>query len=133
MKNFIKAILIFAACFFMQYCTKSQQNKVLDMDGWFKAGSKPGFYEIGIADETYNDKAVYFIKSTENFVNGFGTIMKNIKPDSFINNRIRMTAFIRTEDTREGAGMWMRVDGYWPGLELGFENMGNRLIKGTLD
>lgn len=113
--------------------TSDADSLKVDMDGWFKAGSKPGLYEIGLEEEKYNGKPIYYLRSTENVENGFGTIMKQIKPDEYLSKRIRMTGYIKSEKIELYAGMWMRVDGYAPGSMLGFDNMYNRQISGTTD
>mgnify|MGYP003472766373 CR=1 FL=1 len=48
------------------------------IDGWFKVGSKPEAYEWGKADEKYNNGAVYFLKSKEPAINGFGTMVEQV-------------------------------------------------------
>ena len=102
-----------------------------DMGGWFKAGSDYNSYETGLADEKYNDAPVYYLRSIQNVENDFGTIMKQIKPDEYLTKRVRLSGYIKCENTENHAGMWMRVDGYSPGLMLGFDNMYDRPISGT--
>jgi hypothetical protein len=55
--------------------------------------------------------------------------------ETFEGKRIRLTGFLKTENITEGAGMWMRIDGKvrQKGRPLAFDNMGNRLVKGTTD
>jgi hypothetical protein len=104
-----------------------------DMGGWFKAGSKPDSYETGHAMKQHLSKDVYYIKSTEKYVEGFGTIMTGIKPDEYFGKRVKLSGWIRTEDVAGYTGMWMRVDGSTPNEMLAFDNMGGRPIKGTTD
>lgn len=104
-----------------------------NLDGWFKAGSKPDAYEIGLSDEKYNEKPVYYIKSIETVSGKFGTIMTNILPDKYSGKRVRLSGYIKTKDSDNYAGMWMRVDGNDPNKSLAFDNMYNRPIKGTND
>lgn len=100
---------------------------------WFKAGSKPNEYEIGIRDEKYNDKPVHYIKSIPDTTGGFGNLMKYILPGDYTGKRVRLTGNIKSENIMGYAGMWMRVDSEEEGVMLGFDNMGDRPIKGTTD
>ena len=104
------------------------------VDGWLRAGSKPKSYDIGIDDSiTYNQKSTYYLKSIEYVTDVFGTIMKNIHPEEFLGKKVRMTGYIKSENLKGYAGMWMRVDGEKPGTVLTFDNMYNRQITGSND
>jgi hypothetical protein len=111
----------------------NQNNKLKsNVYDWFKTGSKPDSYEIGTDENVkYNNEPVLSIKSTANVEDGFGTMMKRIRPDKYSGKRIRMTAAIKTEDVDVMAAMWMRVDKNEKTLQ--FDNMNNRPIKGTTD
>ncbi len=104
-----------------------------DLGIFFKAGSKPGFYDVAKAEEKYNDMPVYFLQSKENVTEGFGTIMTSVQPGEFAGKRVRLSGNIKCEKVDRQAGMWMRIDGYTPGSMLGFDNMGTRPIEGTKD
>ncbi len=103
------------------------------IDGWFKAGSKPDSYDWGKADEKYNDGAVYFLKSKESAIDGFGTIMTYITPEKYSGKRIKLSGYVKNESITSWAGMWMRVDGTDKNISLAFDNMSNRAIAGTND
>ncbi|MBT2546383.1 hypothetical protein J7E99_38410 [Streptomyces sp. ISL-44] len=60
---------------------------------------------------------------------GFATLMQSVDATPFRGQRLRMTAWVRTESVRKAA-IWMRVDGP-DGNMLAFDNMFNRPIKGT--
>ena len=132
MKTFKQIFIIFIAAILFQNCSKGQNTKP-DMNGWYKAGSKPESYEIGVETEKYNNGDVYFMNSIAVVTEGFGTIMKDIKPDSYKGKRVKLSSFIKTENIESYAGMWMRIDSYEAGKMLGFDNMNNRPIKGTTD
>lgn len=104
-----------------------------ELGGWFLAGSKVKYYEIGPAMKKYNSKDVYYLKSIENVESGFGTIMKQILPADYLGKRVKLTGNIKSENVSSYAGMWMRVDGNSPDGMLGFDNMINRPITGTTD
>lgn len=100
--------------------------------GWFVAGSSPESYEMGIdAGKGYNGGKAATIKSVKKKISGFGTLMQQVQPDKFLGKRIRMTGFVKSEDIKEYAGLWLRVDrGAKP---VSFDNMQKRPIKGTTE
>jgi hypothetical protein len=107
-----------------------------NVDGWFLAGSEPESFEIGVEEVADRDGKVGFIKSTKNKIKGFGTIMQSFIPEEYIDKRVKLTAYIKTENVDDWVGLWMRVDG--PKREggkyresLAFDNMNDRKIKGT--
>lgn len=128
-----KLILMLLISFFAAANVLAQSEDKLEMDGWFKAGTTPGFYEIGTAQKQHEGMSVYYIKSTQNVTNGFGTIMKSIDAKDYLTKRIRLSGYIKCENVERHAGMWFRVDGKTMGSMLGFDNMGNRPIEGTKD
>jgi hypothetical protein len=129
--NKFKIILFIAVLLSVHYNSNSQGKQI---DGWFKAGSKPGSYEIGKDEKlTYNDAPSYYLKSDSAIIDGFGTIMKSIVADEYLGKRVKLTGYIKSENIDNQAGMWMRIDSKIPGKMLGFDNMWNRPIKGTND
>lgn len=53
-----------------------------------------------------------------------------VAADDYRGKRVRLTGWLKTADA-EGAGIWMRIDG--EKHMFGFDNMSNRLVKGTTD
>lgn len=104
--------------------------------GWFKAGSHPSSYEVGLdSDIKFKGRHSGFIKSTSKSIDGFGTIMQSFKPKKLKGKRVRLSAFIKTKDVtgkKAWAGLWMRVDGQ-SDKSLSFDNMQDRPITGTKD
>lgn len=102
--------------------------------GWFNAGSKPKSYEMGIEKGTgQNGKNAATIKSIDKKIDGFGTLMQQCLPNKYLGKRIKMTAFIKSENVINWAGLWLRVDQAGSQQPLSFDNMSNRPIKGTSD
>lgn len=100
--------------------------------GWFNAGSKPRSYEMGIDKGAGKDgKNAATIKSIDKSIDGFGTLMQQSKPDKYLGKRIRMTGFVKSENVKAWAGLWLRVDQAGSLPPLSFDNMSNRAIKGT--
>ena len=134
MNNSIR-ISVLILSFLLQYFLCCQ-NKIpsQDLDGWQKWGSKPALYDIGLDDEKYNDKPVYFIKSNAEIDSGFGTIARGTTNlAEYIGKRLRLSGYIRTINSARWTGMWMRVDGDEIGKSLQFDNMGKRPVKGSTD
>ncbi|MBC7382380.1 MAG: hypothetical protein H7296_05205 [Bacteroidia bacterium] len=100
--------------------------------GWYKAGSAPEMYEIGIEKGAGIDGSnAATIRSEGLHVMGFGALVQNIKPGSYAGKRIRMCGYIKTEEVMGWGGFWMRIDGQKTCIPLAFDNMSNRKIKGS--
>lgn len=79
----------------------------------------------------HHSKASGYLKSKQvHNETDFATMMQTFKADKFRGNRIRLSGFLRTENVKTFAEMWMRVDDAM-GDVLQFDNMSNRPIKGT--
>jgi hypothetical protein len=106
--------------------------------GWFKAGSDPKSYDMGIDKGAGQDgKNAATIKSNTKKIKGFGTLMQNCLPDNYLGKRVRMTGLVKTKDVSDWAGLWFRVDEKSSNNSLSFDNMKDgkkdRSIKGTTD
>lgn len=103
-------------------------------EGWFKAGSKPKSYDMGIDKGAGQDgKNVATIKSIDKKIDGFGTLMQNSLPQKYLGQRVRMTGFVKSKDVKDKAGLWFRVDQANSKKSLAFDNMYNRPVTGTTD
>lgn len=102
--------------------------------GWYKAGSNPEKYEIGIDKGAgLEGTNAATIRSEGTRVKGFGTLVQNLLPGKFAGKRIRMSGYIRTSEVKGWGGFWLRIDGEAPGDSYVFDNMANRKITGTVD
>ncbi len=106
--------------------------------GWFKAGSDPKSYDMGIDKGAgQNGKNTATIKSNAKKIKGFGTLMQNCLPDNYLGKRVRMTGMVKTKDVSDWAGLWLRVDEKSSNNSPSFDNMKDgkkdRSIKGTTD
>ncbi len=116
-----------------------QKSGTLDLPiGWHKAGDHPNSYEMGIDEElSKNGKNIATIKSIENKIQGFGTLMKSSLPTNYLGKRVRMSGLVKAKDVSEWAGLWFRIDDEQSNVGLGFDNMHDgktdRSIKGTTD
>src|SRR5262245_20411694 len=67
--------------------------------GWIKAGSHPQNYEIALdAAVKHGDKAAAYIKGAGAASEGFCTLMQLFKANDYHGKRLRMSAWMRTEN-----------------------------------
>jgi len=99
--------------------------------GWFVAGSDPGSYSAEVVSEAHTgSQAARLRHSAAQGSAGFGTMMQNMSPAEYAGSRVRMTAWLKSEDVEHWAGLWLRVDGK-QGVTLSFDNMSERPVRGT--
>jgi hypothetical protein len=98
--------------------------------GWLLAGSKPANYDTGVDGAAMNNgQPSAFLRSAVANTGGFGTLMQSINARDYTGKRVRLRAWVRSQDVVEWAGVWMRVDK--DKTAVAFDNMQNRPIKGT--
>ena len=101
-------------------------------EGWIRAGSAPADFDMGIDHAiVHAGKSSGFLKSKVTKPAGFGTLMQMCKGDEFHGKRVRMSAWVRSENVTDWAGLWMRVDGSDANQALAFDNMQSRPIRGN--
>ena len=99
--------------------------------GWSKDGTRPHIYEVGLdAFVKHSDKASAYIKLAGPDAVGFCTLMQSFKANGYHGKRVRMSAWVRTENA-DSAQLWLRLDSA-NGI-AGFDNMNNRQVRGTVD
>jgi hypothetical protein len=100
---------------------------------WWKNGSKPEAYVVGVdKDNAHDGQPSAYARSIEPSIEGFGGMMQMCDARSYLGKRLRLSAWMRTEDAKDGgAHLWFRVDGKEAGAMLGFDNMDGRPVKGT--
>ena len=132
----MQKIILFTAIVLLSLLSKVNAqgvDAIKNSSEWHYRGSKADSYEMGSdAGVEKNNQTVYKIKSIQSKTDGFGTIMKTIQPDSFLGKTVKMTAYVKSENVKSWAGLWMRVD-YYTAAVLAFDNMQRRPIKGTKD
>ncbi len=55
-------------------------------------------------------KEVYTIKSIKTKIEKFGNIMKTVDATPYQGKTVKMTGYIKSENVKNWAGLWMRVD-----------------------
>jgi hypothetical protein len=113
--------------------------------GWIAFdGTNSGGYTMGIDPAVELDgKPVAGVRSTLDTLttNDYGTWMSGVRAGEakkLLEQRVRMSAQVKSDAVEELAGLWMRVDGETDPVTgrpklLGFDNMGARPIVGTTD
>lgn len=99
--------------------------------GWIMTGETPSDYETGLDDRiVHSGTTSAYLKSKDEKARGFATLMQQIKSDRYRGERLQFSAFVKSEDVKGSAGLWMRID-HSSGEVLAFDNMMNRPITGT--
>ncbi|MGE7943893.1 helix-turn-helix domain-containing protein [Lysinibacillus xylanilyticus] len=113
---------------------KNKEESIMEekIKGWFISGSHPYNYEIGIDQKNvHQGKASgYLTSKTVHAPDEFATMMQQFKADEFRGKRVKLSAFIKTNNVKQFSGLWMRVDSASEDI-LQFDNMSNRPIIGT--
>ena len=121
-RAFPSAVAVMAVC----SLTVLAQSSV----GWIKAGSHPADYDMGVdRNSAFTGSSSGFIKSNKPDPQGFGTYMQMFDAAEYRGRRLRLSAYVKSEELEHWAGLWMRVDrDHKP---VAFDNMQERPIKGT--
>lgn len=107
---------------------KGSYKHILDWTYW---QAEPAKYEMNLEKNLESsDQNIFTIKSVQSKINGFGTLVKNTKSDLYKGKTVKMSGYVKSENVKSWAGLWMRVDYYNAGV-LAFDNMQKRAIKGT--
>jgi hypothetical protein len=101
--------------------------------GWSLAGSEPRSYETGTDKQVkHSGKASGYLKSKQQNIAGFGTLMQQVLAAKYAGKRLRLSATVKTDSIADWAGLWMRIDGEGKS-SLAFDNMESRAIRGSTD
>lgn len=115
-----------------EYLERIEQNIL--PEGCLRAGSKPNSYFMYIAHGAGKEQQdVFTIKSKDEEIDGFGTLMQQSLPPEFLEKNIRMTGYMKSSHVAKWAGFWLRVDQPDKDAPKQFDNMHDRPIKGTTD
>jgi hypothetical protein len=103
--------------------------------GWFRNGKNAEKYVVGVdSTQSWGGMPSAYVKSIAETKDGFGGMMQTAAADSYAGKRVKLSAWVKTEDANDGGGhLWFRIDGQQQGQMLGFDNMQNRAVKGTSD
>ncbi|MFF2019607.1 helix-turn-helix transcriptional regulator [Paenibacillus sp. NPDC058177] len=103
------------------------------LQGWTVTGQNSDSYKVSVdQSEVHTGKASALLQSAHSAATGFVTLMQMFSAQAYLGKRLKLTAFVKAENIKDWAGLWMRVDGKG-GEMLKFDNMQNRPIKGSSD
>lgn len=102
--------------------------------GWIITGVYPHQYSVTLDHvHVYRGRSSGTIQGkVDADPRGFGTLMQMFKAENYVGQRLRLSAFLKTDDVQGWAGMWMRIDGK-DEVPINFDNMDNRPISGTTE
>lgn len=101
--------------------------------GWVLGGSNPHDYAVGVdLYESVSGFASAYLKSTSVKPVGFITLMQSFKANNYRSQKIKLTAYIKTQFVSGWSALWMRVNDQM-GKPLSFDDMRNRPMVGTRD
>lgn len=104
-------------------------------EGWIMTGSAPKDYQVSVLPEKREGNNVVLLESVANpDPSKFGTLSQYCSADQYLGKRVRMTGYLKSENVKNWAGMWFRVDdSRQKDVLLSFDNMSDRPIKNTTD
>lgn len=113
----------------MRTKTKQQLPK-----GWYMSGKSPELYEISL-DSSHPHSGTTCARlrnSSKALKRSWATLMQDMGPQKYLNQRLSMSFWVKTENAQGWVQPWMRVDGPQKAT-VSFDNMCKRAIQGTTD
>jgi erythromycin esterase len=103
-------------------------------EGWSGPKKGAGDYEAGLDTQVkHGGKSSAYLKTTaEQPSPFFSLLVQNFAADEYRGKRLRMTAFVKSQDVEDRAGLVMQVDGKEMTM-LALDTMSARPIKGSND
>lgn len=103
--------------------------------GWHKNGANAEAYHVGVDQlQSWGGMPSAYAESKPSTPeNSFGGMMQTTAAETYKNQRVKLSGWVRTEDAKQGGHLWLRIDGKSPADILGFDNMNKRAPQGTTD
>lgn len=116
---------------------KNLLRRKIDMNeskikGWLISGSNFEKYDIEMDTNQFHSGIQSVKLSRENslYTEDFVTVMQQVSAKKYINQRVRVSAYLKSKDVDGWGGIWFRIDGNQY-EQLKFDNMQNRPVVGT--
>jgi hypothetical protein len=78
--------------------------------GWYLSGDRSAAYEIGLDTETrHGGQSSAVLRCLAGKCPGFGTLMQTFTAGGYRDQRLRLSAWVKTKDAGR-ANIWMRID-----------------------
>ena len=124
--------------FFLSSAAATPQAQVRGQlpTGWAAANPRAGAvweaYEVGVdRNVKHMGEASAYIRALGASPQGFMALVQGFRADQYRGRRLRFSGYIRVQAVAEYATLWVQLFG--DGGTVGFDNMGNRPVKGTAD
>jgi hypothetical protein len=105
--------------------------------GWFMAGLNPDNYEASVDKNVSHSGTKCAVMTNKNESGNneeWATLMQMMTPSKYLDKRLRMTMWLKTDGVQGWAAPWMRVDGSDGAANcLSFDNMCTSQTHGTTD
>lgn len=103
-----------------------------EIKGWIITGNSVDKYTIAIDDSNFHsDRQSVKISGSNNLQpEDFATVMQQISAKNYLKKRVRLSAYLKSEEITGWGGIWFRIDGK-NFEQLKFDNMQNRPVIGT--
>jgi len=125
--HIVAAGLLAAGCILVSF---------LSPKGWHTSGNAESKYEMGsIRYNGHQSKSCGTIKAIKNhYLNDeYGLLMQSFSAEHYLGKHIRMTAWMKTRNVTDWAGLLLRVNKEGVKQPLYFDNMADRKITGSGD
>jgi hypothetical protein len=99
--------------------------------GWGGANAEGYVFEKDVTTK-YGGTASGTIRSSVESPMNYATCVQRIRTDNYRSRRLRLSGYVKTNGADVACSLWMRIDGL-DVLNLAFDNMQDRQIKGTND
>jgi hypothetical protein len=103
--------------------------------GWIYHATNKDDFEVGLdLSEKHSGTRSGYLKSVVENPKPFGNLMSYFAPEEYLDKRLRMSAWVKTELVSGTAQLWLRVDGDWKSAATQrgcFDNMDDRPIVGS--
>lgn len=104
-----------------------------DIFAWGLTGNYPYDYNYVIdTSMVYEGNQGGYLYSRTEAPTDFGAVGQAIQVGLYLNRRLQLSGYLKTEEVEKSAGLWLRVDDT-DGRMLSFDNMADRSISGTTD
>ncbi len=99
---------------------------------WVKTGSDPQSYEMGTNIPANTEGAnVATIKSKTINANGFGALMNQLRAESFLGKRVKVSGIVKASDIQQWGGLWLSVNQTYGNQTISLENLKHTSINGS--
>lgn len=104
------------------------------INGWLLSGNNFDKYEVTIDQMNFHsgNQSVKMSQTESLYTENFATVMQQVSAKNYINQRVRLSAYLKSESIEGWGGIWLRIDGK-NFEQLAFDNMQNRPVTGTND